>query len=74
MITIQYFENEWLDYIELNIEEPILDNILIGNYTPTNIVFNPPNIGRYNGVYGSLNEFIIDMFNNYSADWRYVII
>jgi hypothetical protein len=70
-MIIQYnLSGEWFDYIEINIEEPIEYNILNGNFIPTNITFDIPFIGIYNGVYSSLGVFLYDMFTNHIDDWR----
>jgi len=74
-MLIQYnLDGEWLDYIEINIEEPIEDNILNGNFTPANTTFDIPFIGIYNGIYSNLNEFLFDMFTNHTDGWRCIEI
>lgn len=74
-MIIQYnLDGEWLDYLEININEPIISNILSGNFTMPVIGIDIKDIGKYNGVYNNLNEFLFDMFTNYSTEWRCIEI
>lgn len=72
-MTIQYnLDGEWFDYLEVDVDEPILDNILSGNFTIPITSIDIKDIGKYNGVYNNLNEFLFDMFTNHISDWRYI--